>query len=157
VSSMHLRRALCAAAVAVAVAAASAGATNRPLVHVAANSSLHARVLVDRAGRTLYHLSVEKNGRFVCSTSACLSSWHPLAVAKGTTPTGVAKLGTVRRPDGRLQVTFGGAPLYTFVGDSRAGQAKGDGFKDVGVWHAASIGNAAAARTPAPKPRSYGY
>jgi predicted lipoprotein with Yx(FWY)xxD motif len=37
-------------------------------------------------------------------------------------------LGTVKRPDGRLQVTFEGMPLYTYVGDTAPGQAKGQGI-----------------------------
>jgi len=62
----------------------------------------------------------------------------------------------LRRPDGRIQVTYRGAPLYTFVKDVRPGQTNGEGFKDVGVWHATTVGAAAAA----PKPKSspgYGY
>ncbi len=49
------------------------------------------------------------------------------------------KLGTIKRPDnGRRQVTFDGRPLYTFDEDAKAGDAKGQGIKDVGVWHAAT-------------------
>jgi predicted lipoprotein with Yx(FWY)xxD motif len=152
---MHMRRVLCAAVIAAAVVAVGpAGAATRPLVHITANPSLHARVLVDRAGRTLYRLSAEQNGRFVCSTSACLSLWHPLVAVHGARLGSVSKLATIRRPDGRLQVSFAGEPLYTFAGDTRPGEAKGNGFKDVGVWQAAAVGHATAARPPAS--RGYG-
>ena len=100
--------------------------------------------------------SAERRGRFICTNSACLSVWHPLVVAKGVKPTGRIPLGTIRRPDGRMQVTYKGAPLYTFVRDTKPGEMNGEGFKDVGVWQVTTVGAAAAA----PKPKSspgYGY
>jgi predicted lipoprotein with Yx(FWY)xxD motif len=97
--------------------------------------SLHKTVLTNTKGLTLYSLSVEKNGKFIC-TGSCTGTWIPLVVAAGTTPTGPVKLGTIKRPEGKIQVTFKGLPLYTFDGDSAKGQAKGEGFKDVGTWHA---------------------
>jgi predicted lipoprotein with Yx(FWY)xxD motif len=54
-------------------------------------------------------------------------------------PQGPAKLGTIRRPEGTLQVTYRGLPLYTFASDKKPGQVKGEGLKDVGVWHAALV------------------
>jgi predicted lipoprotein with Yx(FWY)xxD motif len=93
-------------------------------------------VLANLRGRTLYSLSVEKHGKFIC-TGGCLSIWHPLVVAKGVRPTGPVTLGTVKRPDGRTQVTYRGRPLYSFADDTKAGQANGEGIKDVGTWHAA--------------------
>ena len=94
-------------------------------------------MLTANNGLTLYSLSVEKNGRFICKGS-CLKDWFPLVVAAGVKPTGPVALGTVRRPDGRRQVTFEGRPLYTFDGDSKKGDATGEGIKDVGTWHAAA-------------------
>src|SRR4051812_6650704 len=99
-------------------------------------------VLVNRAGRTLYSLSAETNGRFIC-TASCVSTWHPLTVSRGQKPTGAHSLGTIRRPEGKTQVTYKGKPLYTFAGDMKAGDARGEGFKDVGVWHAAAVGASA--------------
>jgi predicted lipoprotein with Yx(FWY)xxD motif len=93
-------------------------------------------VLTNKAGLTLYSLSVEKHGRFIC-TGSCVSTWIPLVVRPGVKPTGPVSLGVVKRPDGKRQVTFDGRPLYTFDGDSRKGEANGEGFKDVGTWHAA--------------------
>jgi Secreted repeat of unknown function len=42
------------------------------------------------------------------------------------------------RPHNRLrQVTYVGHPLYTFVGDKRAGQTRGEGLSNVGAdWYA---------------------
>ena len=130
-----------------AVLAGVAGAAAKPMVLTAHNARLHATILVNASGRTLYHLSVERKGHFICVDKTCLSFWHPLLVRKGTKPTGRVALGTVRRPNGTFQVAYRGEPLYTFVQDTKRGDVKGEGFKDVGVWHAATVG-AAAATTP---------
>ena len=108
-------------------------------------------ILVNRRGMTLYHLSVEKRGHFICTSSACLAEWKPLVVARGVKPTGASSLGTVRRPDGRHQVTYKGGPLYTFDEDHKPGDTKGDGFRDVGVWHVVTV-----AGKPASTPSSGG-
>ncbi len=123
---------LAVSAVAVPMALARGSKT---VVGEATAPSLHKTVLTNTKGLTLYSLSVEKNGRFIC-TGTCTSTWRPLVVAAGTTPKGPVKLGTIKRPEGKIQVTFKGLPLYTFDGDSAKGQAKGEGFKDVGTWHA---------------------
>jgi hypothetical protein len=68
-------------------------------------------------------------------------------IAKGSTPTGVRGLGTVKRPDKRIQVTYRGAPLYRFVQDRKPGDIKGNGFKDVGTWRVVIVGKAT---TPPP-------
>jgi predicted lipoprotein with Yx(FWY)xxD motif len=138
------------------VAVSGAFAAGPPLVGTAHNARLHATILVNRSGHALYNLSAERKGRFICTDKTCLSFWHPLVVAKGTKPTGRVLLGTIRRPDGRMQVTYKGAPLYTFAQDMKAGQTNGEGFKDVGVWHATTVGAAAAAPKPNPSP-GYGY
>ena len=130
-------------AVVAAFFAASSGssygavAATRPLVRTAKSATLHKTVLVNRKGLTLYSLSAETRGRFICTTKFCLSLWTPLDVTKGTRPMGAAHLSTVKRPDGRIQVTYRGLPLYTFNEDRKPGDVKGNGFKDVGVWRPA--------------------
>jgi predicted lipoprotein with Yx(FWY)xxD motif len=109
------------------------------VVKRAQNKALGRTVLTNLKGRTLYSLSAEKGGTFICTDSACLAIWHPLVVPAGKTPIGPVPLGTVTRPDGRIQVTYKGRPLYTFKGDTKAGQANGQGFKDVGTWRAAVV------------------
>ena len=129
-----------AALLAMVVAGSALAANTARVVSTAKNASLGETVLVNMTGRTLYSLSVERKGKFICTNKACLSFWHPLVVKAGVTPTGAKSLATVRRPDGRRQVTYKGGPLYAFSGDSRRCDAKGEGFKDVGVWHAAAVG-----------------
>ena len=113
-------------------------------------------LLVNRRGLTLYHLSVERKGHFICTQSACLALWHPLVVKHGMTPTGATSLSTVKRPDGRSQVAYKGGPLYTFAQDSKPGDMKGNGFKDVGTWRVVTVSAKAAATTPPPSNGGYG-
>ena len=75
---------------------------------------------------------------------------------RGVKPTGVSGLTVVKRPDAKRQVAFRGAPLYRFVQDTKPGQVKGNGFKDVGVWRPVTTGSTKAPAAPAPRP-SYGY
>ncbi len=162
--ALALATALCAAVLAAPAAAAGShiGAPDkaghsRTVAKKARNASLGKIVLTNLKGRTLYTLSAEVKGRFIC-TGACLSTWHPLVVPKGVKPLGPTRLGLVKRPDGRMQVTFKGRPLYAFAGDTRAGQANGEGFKDVGTWHAASLGKISHSEPPQEEnPSPYPY
>jgi len=126
------------------------------VVHPAKNAKLGKTILVNLHGHTLYQLSAEGGKKFICTDSKCLSVWHPLVVKSGVKPTGASRLATVKRPDGRIQVTFRGRPLYTFSGDMARGDANGEGFKDVGTWHAASL-SASSSKAPAPSPSPYPY
>jgi predicted lipoprotein with Yx(FWY)xxD motif len=89
-------------------------------------------VLVDAKGFTLYDLTSEAGGTIMC-TGSCATNWPPLLLPAGvmsaTPESGISasKLGTITRPDGGTQVTYGGLPLYLFVGDQSAGQANGQG------------------------------
>jgi predicted lipoprotein with Yx(FWY)xxD motif len=133
--------------------AATTSSAGSAVVKVASNPGLHASVLTDVRGMTLYRLSAEQGGKFICTSASCLAVWHPLRAAGAGPPVGsVGSLGTLRRPDGSRQVTFRGMPLYTFAQDQQPGDAKGQGLKDVGTWEAASTGTLSA--PPAPPPAS---
>jgi predicted lipoprotein with Yx(FWY)xxD motif len=140
-------------------ASQSSSGAGTAVVKTASVSSLRGSVLVDSQGLTLYHLSGEQNGKWICTSATCVKTWHPLAASTGGAPSGsVGSLGTIKRPGGMIQVTFKGMPLYTFVGDTKAGEAKGQGIKDVGVWTAVTANGATtskpAAATPAPSSSS---
>ncbi|HEY4450320.1 MAG TPA: hypothetical protein VGN13_01850 [Solirubrobacteraceae bacterium] len=114
-------------------------------------------LLTNSRGMTLYHLSGEQNGKFICTSAACLGVWHPLiATSAGASNSGVGSLGTVKRSNGVTQLTYRGAPLYTFAQDKRAGETNGQGIKDVGTWSAATTGASAAAPAAAGAPASSG-
>jgi predicted lipoprotein with Yx(FWY)xxD motif len=141
----------------VAGAAHGGDKPSKRVVATAPNETLGKTVLTNLKGRTLYSLSVEKNGKFIC-TASCLSIWHPLMVPAGVRPSGPVKLGTIVRPDTKvIQVTYKGKPLYRFGGDTKAGDDRGEGIKDVGTWHAATTSTArpAAAAQPAEPPSGY--
>jgi predicted lipoprotein with Yx(FWY)xxD motif len=128
--------------------AKTSGGQSSALVKTAQSTTLGATVLANSQGMTLYHLSAEQNGRFICTSSACVGIWHPLTVASGNTPSGAQSLGTVKRPDGSEQVTYKGMPLYTFAPDTHEGEAKGQGVKDVGTWSAVTVASSSVS-TPA--------
>jgi predicted lipoprotein with Yx(FWY)xxD motif len=97
------------------------------------SKALGASILVDRAGMTLYHFTAEKGKKIRC-TGRCATLWPPLLIARAAKPRAGAgadkkKLGTVRRPDGRMQVTYSGLALYRYSGDRKPGEAKGEGFR----------------------------
>ncbi len=121
------------------------------LIRSAANPTIGASVLTNAQGMTLYRLSGEQNGKFICTSSACLKDWHPVLVTGASTPTGtVSSLGTVKRPEDTVQVTYKGEPLYTFTADQKAGEANGQGIKDVGTWNAVTVAAGAAGGSSAP-------
>jgi predicted lipoprotein with Yx(FWY)xxD motif len=121
----------------------ASSAQGAAVVKTMSSPTLHSTVLVNSQGMTLYHLSGEAPGKFICTSSACVQVWHPVTVTAAATPSGVAALSTVKRPDGTVQVAYKGAPLYTFTGDKNPGEAKGQGLKDVGTWMAATTSETA--------------
>lgn len=98
-------------------------------------------ILTDGKGRTLYLFEKDKGTASTCF-GACAAGWPPLtATGKPALAGGLAtsKLGTTSRAGGGRQVTFGGHPLYYFVGDKAAGQTTGEGLKAFGAeWYALS-------------------
>ena len=117
--------------------------TSSAVVVKGASSTGLATVLVNAEGMTLYHLSAEGAGKFICTSAGCTSIWHPVLVPAGGAPGGVGSLTVVKRPDGTSQVAYKGEPLYTFAPDTSPGEAKGQGLKDVGTWTAVTITRAA--------------
>src|SRR5262245_10008554 len=132
----------------------ASGAEHLRVVKTATNKTLGEKILVNRKGLSLYSLSVERKGKFICTDMTCLSLWKPLTIAKGVVATGAAHLSVVKRPDGRSQVAYRGGPLYTFAMDKHPGEVKGNGFKDVGVWRVVAV---SVSKAPPPTTTSGGY
>ena len=113
-----------------ATAAAAPDATSARTATVTIAHSRLGKILVDSRGRTLYVLSADSARKSRCF-GACAQNWPPLRVSrKPTVGRGLraSKIGTIRRRDGKPQVTYNRHPLYRFVGDTRAGQTHGQGI-----------------------------
>jgi predicted lipoprotein with Yx(FWY)xxD motif len=107
-------------------------------------------VLVDSDGQVLYSADEEKGGDVLCVRS-CTSIWKPVPASEGTGAASDLDLGDVDRPDGEKQLTYAGAPLYTFT-EEGSGELKGDGLTDSFdgdqfTWHAATTSAAAGSAT----------
>src|SRR5437763_9602377 len=102
--------------------ALAAGRTAPQTASVSVRSSAYGPILFDGRGKALY-IFTKDNGRSLCS-GACAAAWPPFVVAGPVKAGAGAKsslLGTIRRADGRRQVTYAGRPLYFYVGDTKAG------------------------------------
>jgi predicted lipoprotein with Yx(FWY)xxD motif len=104
-------------------------------------SSSIGKVLSDSHGFVLYMFLGDKGKRSSCY-GTCAGYWPAVltkAKPKASTGAKAGLLGTTRRKDGTLQVTYAGHPLYRFALDSKAGQTKGEGLDDFGAhWWAVS-------------------
>jgi predicted lipoprotein with Yx(FWY)xxD motif len=101
--------------------ARSAGAEpviTRPTLTV--HNSAFGRIIWDGRGRVLYAFTADPlRSSSVCS-GECATKWPPYIVTgKLRAGTGVNRriMGTIRRDDGTLQLTYKGRPLYYYVGD----------------------------------------
>ena len=120
-------------ATAVLIAAAQAGTTSTGAL-VALKKTALGSVLVDVRGRTLYLFEKDRNGVSACDT-ACMKYW-PVLTSRGTPRAGRGVHQSLLRAtaprNGRSQVIYAGHPLYTFIGDKRAGQTTGEGLTNFG-------------------------
>jgi predicted lipoprotein with Yx(FWY)xxD motif len=134
---------------------------------VAVASSGLGRILVDARGRTLYLFGKDKHGKSACA-GQCAAFWPPLIASGKPLAIAGAKaslLGTTKRADGRLQVTYNHHPLYRFVKDTKKGQTNGEEVDAFGAqWYALSPAGAKVEKNDAksgsgagPTADGYGY
>lgn len=150
-----------AAAVSLVVGVASAARTSSAAAaKVSVAGTGLGRILVDGRGHTLYLFAKDTRGKSTCA-GACAGFWPPLiAAGKPLAGLGVkAKLlGTTRRADGRLQVTYNHHPLYSFTKDVRKGDTNGEGLDVFGAkWYALSAAGARVQNATAPANNAGGY
>ena len=120
---------------ATAAALALAGDARTGGAHVNIAKSHLGRILVDSKGITLYDFPPDKGKVSVCY-GACAALWPPLIThGKPVAGRGVraSLLGTTKRKDGKVQVTYGGHPLYYFVTDRKPDQTTGQGLNQFGA------------------------
>ena len=117
-----------------------------------------ATVLTNAKGFTLYSFAPDTATKSNCN-GTCASFWPPVK-GPATAGSGVTgTLTTITRSDGSMQAAYDGHPLYTYVGDTAPGQAKGNGLNlSGGVWHVVpASGGAAAAQSPSSGSGGGGY
>jgi predicted lipoprotein with Yx(FWY)xxD motif len=128
---------LIAAVIVLAAVCAAPVAAGAQRAAVTIKPSSFGRILFDGRGFVLYAFTRDRHGKSSCS-GACAAAWPPYIVKSGARAgAGIAarRLGTTRRPDGSLQVTYAGRPLYYYVGDRRPGQILCQGVSEYGgIW-----------------------
>ena len=114
-------------------------------IAVASNAKLGS-ILVDDKGMTVYLFVADTSKESTCYTS-CAAIWPPV-LTDGAPQAGAGAdaslLGTTTRTDGKVEVTYAGHPLYYFVQDKAAGDAKGQAINGFGaLWWVMSPSGAA--------------
>tara|TARA_A100000171_G_scaffold37147_1_gene36104 strand:+ start:146 stop:583 length:438 start_codon:yes stop_codon:yes gene_type:complete len=117
------------AAVTLVAGLSVAGAAGPAMVTVQ-ESSLGAH-LADGEGRSLYLFQADEPGKSTCF-DACATAWPPLITQgqpEAGTDVNAKALGSLKRPDGTMQVTYNGWPLYYFIKDKVPGDTMGQDVK----------------------------
>ena len=96
-------------------------------------------ILATGGGDTLYDFVPDTPTHSACLNDGCVFQWPPL-VASGAVRVGKgvdrSLVGTLRRPDGSTQLSYGGHPLYTYNGDVAPGVVMGQAIdQDGGLWY----------------------
>lgn len=124
-----------------ATGSTSSGSGSTGAVTVAAKEiKPYGKVLVNASGHALYTFAPDKASKVTC-TGACAKIWPPLMLSSGAKPAGAdgvkaSLLGSDSNPSGGRVVTYKGWPLYTYVTDTSAGVAHGQGINlNGGFWY----------------------
>ena len=92
-------------------------------------------VLTNAKGFTLYSFAPDTAATSKCYGS-CAAYWPPVT---GITAAGrglPGKVTTITRTGGSHQLAYNGHPLYTYIGDTEPGQARGNNLNlNGGLWH----------------------
>jgi predicted lipoprotein with Yx(FWY)xxD motif len=96
-------------------------------------------ILATGGGDTLYDFGPDTATTSACLNDGCVFQWPPLVatrpihVGRGVDP---SLVGTIRRPDGSMQVSYAGHPLYTYNLDVTPGMVTGQAIdQDGGLWY----------------------
>ena len=96
-------------------------------------------ILATGGGATLYDFVPDTPTHSACLNDGCVFQWPPLIkdgpirLGPGVDP---SLVGTLRRPDGSTQISYGGHPLYTYNLDVTPGMVTGQAIdQDGGPWY----------------------
>jgi predicted lipoprotein with Yx(FWY)xxD motif len=92
------------------------------------------KALTDAKGMTLYTFDKDSGGKSACN-GPCAGNWPPFAA--GADAKAAGDYSVIMRDDGSAQWAYKGKPLYTFVKDTKAGDAAGEGLNG-NTWHIAA-------------------
>ena len=111
-------------------------ATTGATIAVATDAKL-GKILVDGKGMTVYLFVADKSTSSTCYSS-CAQYWPPV-LTTGAPQAGsgadASLLGTTKRTDGKVEVTYAGHPLYYFLNDKKPGDTSGQGVNGFGgLW-----------------------
>ena len=103
-----------------------------------------ATVLTNGKGFTLYSFAPDTSTKSNCNGS-CIHYWPPVKGPATAGPGVTGKLTVITRSDGSKQAAYNGHPLYTYIGDTKPGQDKGNGLNlSGGLWHVITVSGSAA-------------
>jgi predicted lipoprotein with Yx(FWY)xxD motif len=92
-------------------------------------------VLTNAQGFTLYSFAPDTPATSKCYGS-CAAYWPPVTGTTAAAPGLPGRVGSIKRIDGSRQLTYNGHPLYTYIGDTDPGQARGNNLNlNGGLWH----------------------
>jgi predicted lipoprotein with Yx(FWY)xxD motif len=128
-------------ALAITAIASAAGGTS-----VGTHKTKRGTILASVHGYSLYMFAKDKKGGTSTCYGSCAKVWpalltsgRPVAV-KGS-GVNAKLLGTTKRSDGKLEVTYNGYPLYLWHGDSKPGDITGEGiYQSGGRWYLMNTG-----------------
>ena len=120
----------------------SAPPTTDPSLTLTLQKSPGGAILATGNGNTLYDFVPDTPTHSACLNDGCVFDWPPL-VASGAVRVGKgvdrALVGTLHRPDGSTQLSYGGHPLYRYNGDVSPGVVMGQAInQDGGLWYVLS-------------------
>lgn len=119
----------------------TSGATDRG-TRIVASSSEFGQMLFDSTGQAIYLFDVETTSKPRCY-GACAEAWPPV-LTRGDPVSGPgvvgSLLGTTKRSDGTLQVTYDDHPLYFYAHEGRGEVTCHDVFLNGGTWYVVQPG-----------------
>ncbi len=117
----------------------SAPPTTDPSLTLTLQKSPAGPILATGNGNTLYDFVPDTPTHSACVDDGCVFQWPPLVVngpvrvQKGLDP---SLVGTLKRPDGSRQLSYGGHPLYTYNLDVTPGMVTGQAIdQNGGLWY----------------------
>jgi predicted lipoprotein with Yx(FWY)xxD motif len=116
--------------------------TTNPSLSLTIQNSPVGPILATGTGATLYEFAPDTPTHSACLDDGCVYQWPPLLVSHASqVGPGVTRslVGTLRRPDGSIQLSYNGHPLYLYIRDVKAGEVTGQAIdQDGGLWYVLS-------------------